>query len=72
MKMFLTVNGETIECYDVEVDGIDRNDAPDFCDAFIVSAYRKNENGGLVALTQQEIESIPSSDVYDAVCETLY
>jgi len=51
----------------VEFDGIDGNDAPDFCDAYIVSA----EYYG-VELTDAEIESISSDDVHELLLDYLY
>lgn len=53
----------------IEVDGIDTRDYPDFCDAFIAYA----EIYGREA-TDKELDEInDSSDfVYDAVCNHLY
>jgi len=54
---------------DVEVDGIDIRDYPDFCDAFIASAsYQGRE------MTDEELDVLneDSSYVYDCVQEKLY
>jgi hypothetical protein len=53
----------------IELGGIDTNDYPDFCDAYIVSA---EYNG--VELTDAEIEELncDSSFVYDCVLKELF
>jgi hypothetical protein len=53
----------------IELGGIDTNDYPDFCDAYIVSA----EIDG-VELTDAEIEELncDSSFVYDCVLKELF
>ena len=55
---------------DIEFDGIDTNDYPDFCDAFITSATYNGRD-----LTEEELEWIgdDNSDwVYDKLMEHLY
>lgn len=57
---------------DVEVDGIDTEDYPDFCDAYISSACWKNTG---VLLTEDELDELNSnytSFVNDAVMNYLY
>jgi len=54
---------------DIQLDGIDHRDAPDFCDAFIVSAsYNGRE------MTQEELDILneDSSFVYECVLNYLY
>ena len=51
----------TIE--DVEVDGIDTRDYPDFSNAYISSACWPDGT----ELTEEELEDIPSDIVYDYV-----
>jgi hypothetical protein len=53
----------------IELGGIDTNDYPDFCDAYIISA----EIDG-VELTDAEIEELncDSSFVYDCVLKELF
>ena len=51
-----------------EWDGIDHSDAPDYCDAYIVSAERDG-----VELTDEEIEEINNSDLkLELLMEHLY
>lgn len=53
----------------IELDGIDTNDYPDFCDAYIVSA----EIDG-VELTNEELDELNrnSEFVYDCVLKRLF
>jgi hypothetical protein len=53
----------------IEVDGINHRDAPDFCDAFIASAdYDGRE------MTEEELEELNEDNdfVYEAVCNWLW
>ncbi len=54
---------------DVEVDGIDGRDAPDFCDAFICSATYKGRE-----MTEAELERLneDSDYVYQKVIDHIY
>lgn len=54
---------------DVEVDGIDTRDYPDFCDAYIASATYKGR-----AMTEKELERLNNDGdfVYSAVQKHLY
>jgi hypothetical protein len=71
MNAKLTVNGEVIQCFDIEMDGIDMRDYPDFCDSFIVSAMKKVGNE-YVALTPEELESIPSEECQEAAHDYIH
>ena len=53
----------------IEVDGIDTNDYPDFCDAFIASA---DYNG--VEMTEEQLEALNEdySFVHDCVYTQLF
>jgi hypothetical protein len=53
----------------IEVDGIDTTDYPDFCDAFITSAYY---NG--VEMTEEQLDNInkDSDFVYECVNNHLF
>jgi len=54
---------------DIQLDGIDYRDAPDFCDAFIVSAsYNGRE------MTQEELDILneDTSFVYECMLSYLY
>lgn len=54
---------------DVEVDGIDTNDYPDFCDAYIASATYKGRE-----MTDEELDTLneDNSYVYDKVTDNIY
>lgn len=55
---------------DVEIDGIDYRDYPDFCDAFLVSATYKGRQ-----LTEQELEHVQESNpdwFYEQVEQCIY
>ena len=54
---------------DVEVDGIDTNDYPDFCDAYIASATYKGRE-----MTDEELDTLNEDDsyVYDKVTDNIY
>lgn len=53
----------------VEVDGIDTSDYPDFCDAFIASAYYDGE-----PMTAKQLDELneDSDFVYDCVLNQLH
>lgn len=70
MDMKLTVNGEVIECFDIVMD-IDMADYPDFCDACIIDASKK-VGDKYVALTPEELESIPSDECQDAAHDYIH
>lgn len=54
---------------DIEIDGIDMGDYPDFADSAIVSAYYKGE-----PMTEEEIEQLNNDKdfVYEKVFEKLF
>lgn len=52
----------------VEIEGVDIKDHPDYSDAFI--AYAEREDG--TPLTDQELDEIDGSDVYEYVMDALY
>lgn len=51
----------------IEFDGIDHKDAPDYANAYIVSADYDGK-----PMTEEEIEELPSDFVYDALMSYLY
>lgn len=59
---------------DIEVDGVDTSDYPDFCDAYICSANYKTIWGTYRELTEDELERLneDSSFVYDQVIDRLF
>jgi hypothetical protein len=60
---------DTSQVEDIEIDGIDTRDYPDFCDAFILEATYKGRE-----MTDEELEALneDSDFVYDKVMESLY
>lgn len=58
---------------DIEVDGINGNDAPDFSDAFIINAYYKTVFGFRKA-TEEELDTINDNSgfVYTAIENAIY
>ncbi len=53
--------------YNVEIEGIDHSDYPDYCDAYI--SYAEDADGN--PLTQEEIDAIPSDVVYGYVIDSI-
>ncbi len=58
------------DLFDLEFDGIDYNDYPDFCDAYLSSASII-ENGKTRDLTDEELEEIQDNNP-DWFAEELY
>ena len=61
---------EDVEIDDIEIDGIDMRDYPDFCDAFLVGASYKGRE-----LTEDELEYVQDSNpewFYDQVWDTIF
>ena len=60
--------------HDIEVDGIDTRDYPDFCDAFIAHATIELEDGTFRDATDAELDELneDSDFVYAAVENYLY
>jgi len=59
---------------DVELDGINTADYPDFCDAFIASAIIQDHDGTLRDATEAELDIIndDSDYVYQCVIDRLF
>lgn len=59
---------------DIELDGINTNDYPDFCDAFISNANVLLDNGNIREATEKELDELnqDSSYVYDLVIEKVF
>jgi hypothetical protein len=59
--------------HDVEIDGIDHGDYPDYCDAYVDSATYEYEPGKFRELTDQELEQLnmDSGFVHEHVWEKL-
>ena len=60
--------------HDIELDGVDTNDYPDFCDAYISSATIENEDGTFRDATEEEIEMLndDTSFVYETLLDQLF
>ena len=67
----MKINGLHID--NVQVEGIDYSDYPDFCDAYIESAVIK-DNGEFRDATDQELDAINDDRdfVYSKVIEFIY
>ena len=60
---------------DIEVDGIDTRDFPDFCDAFIASGAVETWDGEYRELTEEELDWLNNECpdfVYEEVYKTIY
>jgi len=55
MKDKLTLNGREIDPQSINIEGVDRQDYPDFADAFIGEAVWMNDG---TALTDEELEQL--------------
>ncbi len=64
-KVSYTMNIDTRTLINVEVEGVDMNDYPDFCDAYI--AYAEKPSG--FALTDAELDVV--NEDYDFVYEEI-
>ena len=61
-----------MKLFNVELDGVDSRDYPDFTDAFIRYAETEDENGEMRELTDSELDNIDSSVVYELVMAKLF
>lgn len=68
-EQYLRTRGGLDDLEDIELDGIDYKDAPDFCDAYIVSASWKKTGK---PLTEDEIDELEDCVIYAAVEQYLY
>ena len=59
---------------DIQVDGINTSDAPDFCDAFICSATAILCDGTMRDATDEELDELNNDSelVYDHVIKRIY
>lgn len=59
---------------DIELDGINTKDYPDFCDAFISSASVLMDNGNIREATEKELDELnqDNSYIYDLVIERVF
>lgn len=68
------MKNEIIRYLNIQVDGIDERDYPDFCDAFISDANVELEDGTIRQATDEELETLneDSEFVYQCVMDYLY
>ena len=59
------LNGKRIDVSTIEIDGIDMNDYPDFCDAYMASAQYQDGT----ELTDDELDAL--MDKYDCLTHEL-
>jgi hypothetical protein len=57
---------------DVQIEGINFNDAWRFTDAYIVGAKYEYEEGKYRDLTEEELDNIDSAWVYEQVLEAIH
>lgn len=62
----MKLNGRTVT--DIEIDGVDFNDAPDFCDAFV--CFASFEDTG-EPLTEEELDQLVEEN-YENVLELIW
>ena len=60
------------EVVDIEVDGIDASDYPDFCDAFASYAIWHDTGKPLTDDELEEFNEVCKDAIYDAVMRTIY
>jgi hypothetical protein len=72
MEMELKIKGQYVKCFDIEVEGIDHRDAPDYSDAFIARAFYIAENGETVELTADELGWVDDLDRFEAISRWLH
>lgn len=65
-----TMNPNEVDIHDIEFDGVDHRDAPDYCDAYITSAT----HGDGTALTESELDEVSDDSyfVYQSLMDYLY
>jgi len=59
---------------DIELNGINTNDYPDFCDAFISSANIIMDNGNIREATEKELDELNQDNeyVYSLVIQRIF
>lgn len=69
MIVYTTLQGKKVCLEDIEVDGINTGDYPDFCDAYICDCLVDGEPA-----TDEQLEEINEDGelVYDCVLEKIY
>lgn len=67
MKIMLNLN----EIFDIEIDGINREDYPDLCDAHICRAFYREPSGKTRELIDEELDKL-HQDHWDWVYEQVW
>ena len=62
------IDGKTVDLKSVDFDGIDHSDAPDYSDAFIVSAHFVDG----VDLTEEQLEKLFDICGYDLLMDYIH
>lgn len=65
---------KVVEFVDIEIDGINHGDAPDYCDTYIASATAVLEDGSMRDATEEELIDLNSDSelVYDLIIKRLF
>ena len=65
---------KVLKFIDIEVDGIDTDDYPDFCDAFICRATAVLEDGTMREATEEELDELNDDGdlVYEEVTNRIF
>lgn len=65
---------KVLKFIDIEVDGIDTEDYPDFCDAYVSSAVAVLEDGTIRDATEDELEELTEDSdlVYERLINRLF
>ena len=65
---------KVVEFTDYELDGIDTDDYPDFCDAFICGATALLEDGTMREATEEELDELNNDGdlVYEHVTNWIF
>lgn len=58
---------EVVEFVDIEIDGVDMDDYPDFCDAFAISATAVLEDGSMRDATDEELEKLTNDGTVNSL-----
>jgi len=74
MEIEIELNGKLVKVVDLEVEGVNGNDASDFVDAFVSGGCVELENGSFRDLTIAELNQINADSelVYAAVLNYLF
>ena len=66
----MTIDYKKID--DVEIEGVDFSDAPDFVDAYVASAKYDDPVNGYRDLTEAELDNLDSDWIFEQVEKSIY